>query len=94
MDFLVTLLQDWPALREHAALDFLVEAERQVGAELLREGTLVKIWRVPGTRSNVGIWRAADATALHLALGRQPMWPWLSATVMALAEHPLESQRA
>lgn len=91
MDFLVTLRQDWAALREHPQLETLVAAEREVGRSLIRDGTIVRIWRLPGQRANVGIWRAADATALVAALDRLPLRRWLDADVVALATHELEA---
>jgi muconolactone D-isomerase len=89
MDFLVILRQDWPALRDRADLADLIAAERRAGGELLRSGVLRLIWRVPGQRANVGVWRAEDATSLHAQLARLPLWPWLTATVIPLAEHDL-----
>lgn len=89
MEFLVTLVQDWPALRDRADLADLVAAERRAGGELLRAGVLRQIWRVPGQRANMGVWRADDATHLHALLVRLPLWPWLTATVVPLAEHEL-----
>lgn len=89
MDFLVTLVQDWPALRDRADLADLVAAERRAGGELMQSGVLRQIWRVPGQRANVGVWRADDATGLHAQLARLPLWPWLTATVIPLAEHEL-----
>lgn len=91
MEFLVTLRQDWAALREQPDLDALVAAEREVGRELVREGTIVRIWRLPGRRANVGVWRAADATELHATLERLPLRRWLDAEVVALATHDLEA---
>jgi muconolactone D-isomerase len=90
MDFLVTLRQDWAALREHPRLDELVTAERDAGRALVDDGTIVRIWRLPGQRANVGIWRAADATELHAKLGRLPLSRWLDAEVTALATHELD----
>jgi muconolactone D-isomerase len=90
MEFLVTLRQDWAALRERPDLDELIHREREVGQELLAEGTVVRIWRLPGERANVAIWSAPDATALHAQLARLPCWPWLHAQVVPLATHDLE----
>jgi muconolactone D-isomerase len=91
MEFLVTLRQDWTALRERPDLDDLVQREREAGAALLAEGTLCRIWRLPGERANVGVWSAPDATALHAHLAHLPLWPWLDAQVVALATHELET---
>lgn len=92
MEFLVTLRQDWAALRDLPQLDALVRAEREVGRALVRDGTIVRIWRMPGQRANVGVWHAADATALHAVLDTLPLRRWLDADVVALATHELEAQ--
>ena len=91
MEFLVTLRQDWAALRDRTDLDELTRREREVGRSLREEGTLGRIWRLPGERANVGIWSAPDATALHAHLARLPCWPWLQAQVVPLATHELEA---
>lgn len=92
MEFLVTLRQDWAALRERPDLDELVRRERDAGHALISEGTLRRIWRVPGERANIGIWSVPDATALHARLASLPLWPWLDADVVPLATHELEQE--
>lgn len=92
MEFLVTLRQDWAALCDRPDLDALVAAEREVGKALVEAGTIVRIWRLPGQRANIGIWRVSDATALHAALETLPLRRWLEAEVVALATHELEDQ--
>jgi muconolactone D-isomerase len=42
----------------------LIERERSTGRELLSKGVIRQLWRLPGTRTNIGIWSAADADAL------------------------------
>ncbi|MGW3955413.1 muconolactone Delta-isomerase [Streptomyces sp. NPDC004752] len=90
MEFLVTLRQDWPELRRHPRLSELIAEERRIGRLLIEEGVIARIWRIPGQRANVGIWRARDATALVAHLDRLPLRPWLEADVVALATHELE----
>lgn len=92
MEFLVTLRQDWAALRDVPRREDLIAAEREVGEALVRDGTIVRIWRLPGQRANVGVWRAADATALHAVLDTLPLRSWLEADVVALATHELEAR--
>jgi muconolactone D-isomerase len=70
--------------------DDLIAAERAYGRSLLEDGTIVRIWRVPGTTGNVGIWSAPDATALHERLRALPAARWCEIEVTALATHPLE----
>ncbi len=86
----MTLRQDWAVLRDRPDLDDLISREREAGRRLMAEGTLVRIWRLPGQRANVGIWRVPDATALHAALASLTLWPWLDADVVPLATHELE----
>lgn len=66
--------------------------ERIRAMELREQGILVRLWRVPGRRAVVGLWEAADATALHDALASLPMFPWMDVTVEALATHPQEKK--
>jgi muconolactone D-isomerase len=65
-------------------------AEAARGRELLDNGTIERIWRIPGRTANAGIWSAADPTQLHAALASLPLFEWIDARVTALAEHPLE----
>jgi muconolactone D-isomerase len=67
-------------------------AEAARAAQLAAEGTLVRLWRVPGKRANWGIWHASDADRLHHALVSLPLFPYLSITVHPLAAHPNDPQ--
>jgi muconolactone D-isomerase len=89
-EFLVRIEIELPhelAPDERAALEL---EEQRVGSELLRAGVILRIWRLPGRRANVGIWRASDASALHAHLTSLPMARWMQVEVTALAVHPLE----
>jgi muconolactone D-isomerase len=92
MEFLVRIEVALPADMPDARRAELTAAEREVGRRLRREGTIKRIWRVPGGLRNVGVWEAADATALHAALASLPLFPWITAEVTALAVHPLEEE--
>jgi muconolactone D-isomerase len=70
--------------------DRLRTAERARAAELRAEGVLQRLWRVPGTRTAVGLFTAPDADVLHDALASLPMFAWQEITVEALATHPQE----
>ena len=90
--FLVEIEVNLPHGMTDEAKAILAEAELRRGRELLQDGVIQRIWRIPGGLRNVGIWSAGDATALHDALASLPMYPWLRAQVTALARHPLERQ--
>jgi muconolactone D-isomerase len=94
MEFLVRFEATPPADMSTEERDRLRSAERERAAELRAAGTLVRLWRVPGTRGVVGLWNAEDATELHASLASLPMFPWFSATVEPLATHPQEQSVA
>jgi muconolactone D-isomerase len=87
VEFLVHITVTIP----QAIAEEVVAEERRVGVQLRDAGVIRRIWRVPGTTSNVGIWEAPDATALHEALSSLPAFPWARAEVTPLAVHPLEA---
>ncbi|MBS1885119.1 MAG: muconolactone Delta-isomerase family protein [Actinobacteria bacterium] len=95
MEFLVEIRVDLPPDlrdRESPRRAELLAAELRRGVELREEGTILRIWRVPGEIRNVGIWSAPDATRLHEALASLPLWTWMRIQVTALATHPVEAE--
>lgn len=97
MRFLVEIAVDLPAeLREPQSerRAELLAAELARGVELRRAGKIEAIWRVPGELRNVGVWNAADATALHEALASLPLATWMRVAVTPLADHPVELEVA
>lgn len=90
MEFLVEIEINMPPDFDAQRAEELRKAEAARGIELYKDGTIRRIWRVPGRRANVAIWQAPDATALHQALSSLPFFPWLDIKVTALARHPVE----
>jgi muconolactone D-isomerase len=90
MEFLVEIETRLPPDMPERERLSLLERERQRGDDLRRDGTIFRIWRLPGRMANVGVWRAADATELHAAIVSLPLHPWQEVSVRALAQHPLE----
>jgi muconolactone D-isomerase len=88
MEFLVHIQVRWPPDGDPLELDRLVEAEHRRAAELGAEGTILRLWRIPGRFANWGLWSAVDATRLHAALASLPLYRWLDITVHPLAIHP------
>ena len=92
MEFLVTTELDLPPGVDPAERDRLFAAERQRGFELKAEGTIVRIWRIPGAPwKTVSIREAEDPAALQADLETLPVFHWLKVDVIALATHPIES---
>lgn len=86
MEFLVQIKVN--LLPDDSRKPELIAAEASRAGELAEVGIIERIWRIPGTWANVGIWRAADATALHEAISSLPLYPWLDVHVTPLAHHP------
>jgi muconolactone D-isomerase len=94
MEFLVHQTNRMPS--DEASLRLREELrviERKRAQELRDAGILVRLWRVPGTRDAIGLYRAEDATALHDALSSLPLFPWLEISVQPLATHPQEKDK-
>lgn len=90
MEFLVSIAVRLPVDLPPEEELRLRAAELEAGRALAAAGTIQRIWRLPGTTSNVGIWRVADADELHQVLSSLPLWQWLEVKVHALAAHPAE----
>ncbi len=90
MEFLVRFETSPPADMPGSEREQLRADERARANQLREAGTLLRLWRVPGTRGVVGLWEADDATALHEAIMSLPSSPWFAAAVEPLATHPQE----
>lgn len=90
-EFLVRVSTTVPKNLSIDAWSDVVAAERIRGAELRRDGVIAHIWRIPCSTAveNVGVWRAADAAALHSAIDSLPARPWMQVEVTPLEPHPL-----
>lgn len=88
-EFLVEIEIELPASTPDDERAALIAAEGSRGRELRDAGSIVRIWRVPGRRANVGIWSAVDASELHELIASLPLFPWMSVQVRALANHHL-----
>lgn len=89
MQFLVQIDVRLPPEMPTGQRDALLASERDRGRELVAAEAISAIWRIPGGLRNVGVWEAADATELHEQLTSLPLFPWITADVTPLAEHPL-----
>jgi muconolactone D-isomerase len=88
MEFLVQMTIKLPANMPESERSLLRHNESVRAAELAAAGALVRVWRIPGQSANWGLWSAEDATSLHDSLSSLPMFPYIEASVIALARHP------
>jgi muconolactone D-isomerase len=91
MEFLVQIEVSFPPDMPAGQFQDVLDREAVRGRELKEAGTIVRIWRIPGRRANVGIWRGDTADDVHAALTSLPAFPWIDARVTALATHHLEA---
>ena len=88
MEFLVEIETRWPVDGDPHRRAELAEAEAARANTLAAQGALRRLWRIPGTWKNVGLWQAADATELHQMLSSLPFFPWMTIEVRPVAAHP------
>ncbi|MFL6041956.1 MAG: muconolactone Delta-isomerase family protein [Gaiellales bacterium] len=91
MEFLVRMTIRLPPDTPDQRRAELIAREAVRGRELIEQGALIRIWRLPGRWANISLYQAADATELHQLISSLPMWPWMDVSVEALATHPLEA---
>jgi muconolactone D-isomerase len=90
-EYLVRITVTRPSAIDDEAWAALLVREREVGLVYRRSGAIQRIWRVPGTTSNVGIWSAADASELDRLLAGLPAFRFMAIRVETLALHYLEA---
>jgi muconolactone D-isomerase len=90
VEFLVHIEVLWPPDGDPEEKARLVAAEAARARELIAEGRLRRLWRIPGRWANYGLWEAPDATTLHDALSSLPLAAWCDIEVTALAVHPTD----
>ncbi|WP_210486536.1 muconolactone Delta-isomerase [Microvirga antarctica] len=94
MEFLVNIKLRWSENMDPELKERIIHEERAHAAELIKEGRLVRMWRVPCRFENWGIWRAKDATELHETITGLPANPWMHDIVVhPLARHPVDPMR-
>jgi len=90
-EFLVRMEIQRPDGIDDSAWTAVLGNERAVALGYRRRGVIARMWRVPGTTGNVGVWNAADASELHSFLSGLPAFPYMKIAVEALALHYLEA---
>ncbi len=91
MEYLVTMTTRVPAGTPAQAVDDVRAREAAHSRELAAQGHLLRLWRpplAPGEWRTLGLFAAADATALEEVLASMPLRVWRTDQVTALAPHP------
>jgi muconolactone D-isomerase len=94
MEFLARIEQDIPPDMDPERLEEVKEAERVRGEELVSAGKLRRIWRVPGRRAVLALYRVDSTNELHEILSSLPLFPWMDIRITALSTHALDPGNA
>jgi muconolactone D-isomerase len=89
MLFILNIDVSIPADMPAAEKDVLRERENARAAELIAEGTMVRIWRIVGRVANVSLWHADTLEGLHAVLMSMPMFPYMKIEVTPVIDHPV-----
>jgi muconolactone D-isomerase len=92
MEFLARIEQDIPPDMDPARLAEVKAAEKVRGQELVDAGKLRRIWRIPGRRAVVALYRVDGPEELHEILSSLPLFPWMDIEVTALGAHALDPE--
>lgn len=65
---------------------FAREASRT--RELAADGHLIRLWALPGSGRNLGLWQAAEPRQLEEILRSLPLADWLTTETVPLTRHP------
>ncbi len=67
-------------------------AEGVRGAELVAAGKLRRIWRIPGRRAVMALYRVDGPEELHEVLSSLPLFPWMDIEITPLGAHALDPE--
>ncbi len=57
------------------------------------QGSLERLWALPGEGGTLALWRAPDAAAMHAILASLPLAPWVTVETTPLTPHPSDPAR-
>ena len=90
MEFLVRIEQDIPPDIDPDLLASVKAAEAERGAQLVADGKLQRIWRIPGRRAVYALYEVEGPDELHEVLSSLPLFPWMDMDVTPLGSHALD----
>jgi len=91
VEFLVELEINVPEGTPETEVNDREKAESVAAAELVDDGHLVRLWKLPVTYGDpkvLGLYRAESETELNALLAALPLAEWMRVTITALAPHP------
>ena len=92
MEFLARIEQNISPDMDPVRLAETKAAEKKRGQELVDEGKLRRIWRIPGRRAVFALYRVEGPDELHEVLSSLPLFPWMDIEITALGAHALDPE--
>jgi muconolactone D-isomerase len=90
MEFLARIEQDISPDMDPVRLADVKAAEKVRGEELVAAGKLRRIWRIPGRRAVMALYRVDSPEELHEILSSLPLFPWMDIEITPLSAHALD----
>lgn len=87
-EFLTVFKVDVSTAASSAEVSELTAREADRTAELAADGSLIRLWQLPGPSRNLGHWQAIDAEHLAADLASLPMAASLDVETTPLSRHP------
>jgi muconolactone delta-isomerase len=87
-EFLTTFTAAVPADAGPQSVDAINQREADREEELAGQGSLERLWTLPGEGDALGLWQAADSAALQGVLESLPLSRWRSVQTTPLTPHP------
>lgn len=87
-EYLVTFVLEVPADASKETADDLFRREAARTRELAAEGTLLRLWALPGGGRNLGLWQATAPGQLDRIVRELPLAGWFTVETVPLTRHP------
>ncbi len=87
-EFLTTFTLAVPADTAPETVDATMRREADRARELAGQGSLERLWTLPGQGRALGLWRAPDWAAMKAILASLPLSLWVSVQTTPLNRHP------
>jgi muconolactone delta-isomerase len=93
VEFLTTLVTVVPAGVGAQTVEATVAEEARRAHELAEQGHLLRLWKLSGESSAMGLWQAKDRREMEAILESLPLYPWMRVETTPLSEHPSDPGR-
>jgi muconolactone delta-isomerase len=87
-EFLTSFTITVPPGTPGPAVDDAEAREAGRARQLAKQGHLRRLWKLPGQRHALGLWRAQDAAQMQSIVESLPLNVWMTTEITPLTQHP------